>query len=1104
MRSANKRWEDKLYLEMQFVKMKGAWIALCLGALLATQLQAQVIISEVSASKGFVDEVGASADWIELFNAGASFVDLSGYALSDDANTWDEWIFPEFEIQPGERVLVLASGKDKPYLAWNWEFGVSETDVWQYITPSSDPGSNWTSLDYDDSNWDTGNGGFGYGDNDDGTVLDQITSVYLRKTFWVDDLETIGYMAFSMDFDDGYIAYLNGHEISRSGTMEGVLAQFDALTNTDAEAVLYSGGTPDYKLWEAEDLESILAAGQNVLAIQSHNVSNTSSDLSARPFLGFTNQNNETLGWSPPPNWWSDIPSWLHTSFKISPGETIVLSAPDGTPIDVAPVNPELETGLSMGRVDSNPGGDWCIFDTPTPGTSNAGSTCYTGIEPPPLFLENSGWYNESFDVHVQSTSSMQTLRFTSNGDIPSTSDPEISGPIAMNTTGILTARAWGQSGNTLPSRAVDATYCINENQFGLPVISIITDSLNLWDWNEGIYVLGPNASNQYPHFGANFWEPWSKTSRLQLFDESGTLQAEEVFDLEIHGGWSRAEPQRSFRLDFKGGYSGDLEYPLFAEKPGIVAFNNINLRNGGQHSWATKIQDAAISHMALGTHNLVSAWQPFQVYLNGVFWGVYGAREKLDEHFVADNAGTDVDNVDLMNSWGVLHGSGNSFYDAVNLLMEAPTGTAGYFDLFGERFDVENYIDYFAFEIYGQNTDWMGIAWGTNNVKLCRETNWGGKWKYILYDNDASFGYFGASYWDNFIENARNPGFPSSHSELFDRVLDNEAFRFRFINRYADLINTTFQPLSFNAVIISMMDEIQLAMPEHIARWNSPGSTAQWLNAIDNLTTYNANRIGSARTNINSSFALEGQIQCTLDVLPPLAGTVQISTITPGPLPWDGIYFKGCPVQISATAASGWLFDHWDANDHTALSQMDALALSNLIDLQGDDLFRARFVPCPIEAAVSIAVEGLGATVETDQVPYIDSIGWHMDGNWAGNGLYFEPEISGFYSATVYFSGCAVTSDVLWVGTVSVLETPPANSTISIHPNPARAAVEITANAGPLDIFNALGQLQLQLPKSERDLSGQYLWRLSITDWPNGIYWLRAGEATGTLIIEK
>ena len=135
----------------------------------------------------------------------------------------------------------------------------------------------------------------------------------------------------------------------------------------------------------------------------------------------------------------------------------------------------------------------------------------------------------------------------------------------------------------------------------------------------------------------------------MQFFDAEGTLQLRENMDLEIHGGWSRAEPQRSFRLDFKNEYTGNLEWPLFPDKPESVTFNNINLRNGGQHSWATKMQDALINRLAMRTHVVAGAWQPAHLYLNGEYWGLYGAREKYDEHSIAYDYDVSTDDVDLI-----------------------------------------------------------------------------------------------------------------------------------------------------------------------------------------------------------------------------------------------------------------------------------------------------------------------------------------------------------------------------------------------------------------------------------------------------------------------
>ena len=98
--------------------------------------------------------------------------------------------------------------------------------------------------------------------------------------------------------------------------------------------------------------------------------------------------------------------------------------------------------------------------------------------------------------------------------------------------------------------------------------------------------------------------------------------KAEEHLDLEIHGGWSRAEPQKSFRLDFKSKYTGNLNENLFNQKSEILSFNNINLRNGGQHTWSDKIQDAIISRLINETNVHNMAYEPCILYLNGEYWG--------------------------------------------------------------------------------------------------------------------------------------------------------------------------------------------------------------------------------------------------------------------------------------------------------------------------------------------------------------------------------------------------------------------------------------------------------------------------------------------------
>ena len=282
---------------------------------------------------------------------------------------------------------------------------------------------------------------------------------------------------------------------------------------------------------------------------------------------------------------------------------------------------------------------------------------------------------------------------------------------------------------------------------------------------------------------------------------------------------------------------------------------------------------------------------------------------------------------------------------------------TQTFIDIFSSRFDIDNYLDYFITQTYIQNMDWMGILWGLNNVKLWRPDTLGGLWRYVLYDTDASFGYFGQNIWDNYINAARFPTVSSEHSQLFSRVLLNQDFKCKFTNRYDDLINTIFQPNYFNQISDDLKNSISSAIPTHISLWASQGSGlnsfSQWSNAISSISSYNSARIATARLHINQSLNLQGQRTVQLDVHPPNTGKINISTITPDVYPWNGVYHGGCPININAIADSGYTFSHWESNAITA-NNLEDENLNN-INLNSGYLFKAHFTTCDEALEVSI-----------------------------------------------------------------------------------------------------------------------------------------------------
>jgi hypothetical protein len=195
-----------------------------------------------------------------------------------------------FDIRPAVVLLWVASWFGGAGLSMTVQVGsdgaqlVSSGDPWRFFrgkqAPST-PADAWRQTSFDDSRWETGPAGFGYDDNDDATVLSDMlgryATVYIRKEFSVASVTPNAAVELTIDYDDGFIAYLNGKEVARRGMPTGA-ATYQTLASISHEA-----GTPEtISLGTAG---ALLLAGKNVLAIEGHNNSLTSTDFSLIPAL---------------------------------------------------------------------------------------------------------------------------------------------------------------------------------------------------------------------------------------------------------------------------------------------------------------------------------------------------------------------------------------------------------------------------------------------------------------------------------------------------------------------------------------------------------------------------------------------------------------------------------------------------------------------------------------------------------------------------------------------------------------------------------------------------------------------------------------------------
>ena len=142
----------------------------------------------------------------------------------------------------------------------HYETAVFNKSNWSYSLPDSEPPAEWNNLGFDDSEWQNAIWGFGYGDDDDGTEIAPTLSIYIRNNFQISDTSKIFNAVFNADYDDGFIAYLNGIEICRSENLGsfGTFIPFDRTGFFSHEAQLYQGGFPDYFIFRNNGTSRII------------------------------------------------------------------------------------------------------------------------------------------------------------------------------------------------------------------------------------------------------------------------------------------------------------------------------------------------------------------------------------------------------------------------------------------------------------------------------------------------------------------------------------------------------------------------------------------------------------------------------------------------------------------------------------------------------------------------------------------------------------------------------------------------------------------------------------------------------------------------------
>lgn len=152
--------------------------------------------------------------------------------------------------------------------------------IWKYLDDGTDQGSAWRESGFNDSSWSEGPAQLGYGDGDETTVVsygpdpnNKYVTTYFRHHFSVTDPGQYPCLVLRLLGDDGVVVYLNGAETYRSNMPAGTVNHMTFATSA-------VGGDDEDAYAEAYVYPNPLPAGANTLAVEVHQCSRTSSDIS--------------------------------------------------------------------------------------------------------------------------------------------------------------------------------------------------------------------------------------------------------------------------------------------------------------------------------------------------------------------------------------------------------------------------------------------------------------------------------------------------------------------------------------------------------------------------------------------------------------------------------------------------------------------------------------------------------------------------------------------------------------------------------------------------------------------------------------------------------
>lgn len=741
-------------------------------------VQSDVVISEFMASNVTYapDEDGEYGDWIEITNTGATAVNLKGYGLSDTRDKAVKWRFPEVMLQPGEYLIVYCDGKNRTDASGTLHTNFSLSSEKETILLTN-PGSQIIGcVEYD--------------------ILkpDQSMSLKSDGTWTMELAPTPGHpntIASAALIEDQFAAqntlgvYIS--EVMASTSLTNYKKQsydwVELYNSTDAPVDLSGMGLSDDpaepRKWQFPQGSTIAPGEYHVVYLSG---------------LNTTEYDPEKLS---------------HTSFSLASAgyETLVFSDAQGGIIDRVPL-PEQYANISYGRVDGRKG--FFYFDQQTAKLANTSATYEDRADMCSYSVEG-GLFEEGDQLLVTlSCEEGGRIYYTLDCTDPTDASTPYTGPIPIASTTILRTVVYAD--DQLPSYMDSQSYFFGLDHT-MEIVSIVTDPAHLFSEEEGIYVRDPEAPETDKYTG---WRKTEQEAHVEIYQTDGTTVLSQGCGIMLHGQYSRAEPQKAFKVIARSVYGGGNRFKakLFENRE-FTEYQSFILRASGQDGKRSRMRDSVLTALARNTSVMYQETELCVLYLNGEYWGHYNMRERINTHMIAQHEGWEGEEDDLdlikLNS-AVKQGSNQTMADLLDWIKQNGIDTDEELAYVDSIVDVRNYMEYVAIQSFTGNTDLL-------NVKRYRNPNDDGRWRYILFDMDWAFNLD-----TNSPARWLNPKGTGSENKtdnrLFVALMKNEKFFDEYCTFMGQMLATDWSTESVVAAIKTRYDELEPEMDRHLERW--------------------------------------------------------------------------------------------------------------------------------------------------------------------------------------------------------------------------------------------------------------------------------------------